>query len=242
MAKRTQPVRLLGLRGGSRALVAAELIRAQAKRPVLVLTAHSRAADALVEDLRVALGEQEGESRVCAFPRHDTLPYERFSPQPFVTAARMAILYSLLEAEDVSREAPIVVSPWSALLARVPSRKQVRTHTLQLEVGQTIERDLLIEKLTTAGYSRVAIVEDPGEFAVRGGIIDLYPPHRTLPCRVEFFDDEIESLRDFDPASQRSPGQVRPHGSRSTAGAAREPRRNHRSCRFSARTRTRTRK
>ncbi|MFT5440987.1 MAG: transcription-repair coupling factor (superfamily II helicase) [Myxococcota bacterium] len=202
--KRTTPMRLTGLRGAARALVAAELIRAQGTRPVVVLTPHSRAADALAEDLRLALGEQEGTSRVLSFPRHDTLPYERFSPQPFVIAGRMAILYRLLSASDVAVEAPIIVSPWSALLARVPSRKQVRAHTTQLEVGQTIDRDELIEKLTTAGYSRVAIVEDPGEFAVRGGIVDLFPPHRALPCRVEFFDDEIESLRDFDPASQRS--------------------------------------
>ncbi|MCP5042309.1 MAG: hypothetical protein GY944_14890, partial [bacterium] len=209
--KRRTPVRITGLRGAAHALVAAELVRAQGKRPVLLLTPNSRAADALAEDLRLALGEPSlahsdsvSETRVFAFPRHDTLPYERFSPQPFVVAQRMAVLYRLLESFDVAREAPIVVAPYSALLAYVPSRKRVRAHTLHLEVGQTIDRDVLIEKLATAGYSRAAIVEEPGEFAVRGGIVDLYPPHRALPCRVEFFDDEIESLRDFDPASQRS--------------------------------------
>ena len=202
--KRAKPVRITGLRGASRSLVAAELIRAQGKRAVIVLTPHSRAADALAEDLRLALGEQDEETRVFSFPRHDTLPYERFSPQPFITTQRMSILYRLLRAADAGNDAPIVVAPWSALLARVPARRQVRAHTTRLEVGETIDRDVLIEKLSTAGYSRVAIVEDPGEFAVRGGIVDLFPPHHALPCRIEFFDDEIESIRDFDSASQRS--------------------------------------
>ena len=202
--KRKTAVRISGLRGASHALLAAELIRDQGKRPVLLLTPNSRAADALAEDLRLCLGEPEDQTRVFAYPRHDTLPYERFSPQPFVIAQRMAVLFRLLECFDVSRESPIVVAPYSALLLFVPSRERVRSFTLQLEVGQTTDRDALIEKLATAGYSRVAIVEDPGEFAVRGGIVDLFPPHRALPCRVEFFDDEIESLRDFDPASQRS--------------------------------------
>ncbi len=202
--KRKQPVRIAGMRGAARALVVAELVRVQSSRPVVLLTANSRAADAIAEDLRQALGEPEDETRVIAFPRHDTLPYERFSPQPFVVAQRMAVLFRMLEASDVAREAPIVVGPMSALLARVPSRERVRRHTLLLEVGQTIPRDSLIEQLAAAGYLRVAMVEDPGEFAVRGGIVDLFPPHCSLPCRVEFFDDEIESLREFDPASQRS--------------------------------------
>ena len=202
--KRSSPVQVGGVRGAARALVAAELIRAQAKRPVLVLTAHSRAADALAEDLRLALGEPEGETRVVPFPRHDTLPYERFSPQPFVVAQRMAVLFEMLEAREATREGRIAVAPMSALLARVPSRERVRAGSLVLEVGQTVPRDELIETLAAAGYARVAMVEDPGEFAVRGGIVDLFPPHTALPCRVEFFDDEIESLREFDPASQRS--------------------------------------
>lgn len=205
--KRSTPVRVTGLRGASRALVAAELIRTQGTRPVLLLTPHSRAADALAADLRLALGEREDETRVLLFPRHDTLPYERFSPQPFVTSQRMAVLYRLLRSFDVAVEAPIVVAPFSALLTRVPARERLRAHTTQLEVGQAIDRDVLIQKLGSAGYCRVAIVEDPGEFAVRGGIVDLFPPHRGLPSRVEFFGDEIESIRDFDPASQRSQGK-----------------------------------
>ncbi len=204
VGKRTRPVRVTGLRGASRALIAAELIRPQGKRAVLVLTPHSRAADALAEDLRLALGEQEDETRIFSFPRHDTLPYERFSPQAFITTQRMAVLYRLLASTDHGHDAPIVIAPWSALLARVPTRKRLRAHTTELQVGQTLDRDVLIEKLATAGYSRVAIVEDPGEFAVRGGIVDLFSPHLELPCRIEFFDDEIESIRDFDAASQRS--------------------------------------
>jgi transcription-repair coupling factor (superfamily II helicase) len=204
--KRVGPVRLTGLRGASRALVAAELIRSQGDRPVLLLTSDSRAADTLSDDLRVALGEREDETRVISFPRHDTFPYERFSPQPFVVAQRMAVLYRWLCADTIKNgeDSPIVVAPWSALILRVPARAEIRDHTVQVQVGQSLDRDVLIESLVRCGYSRVALVEEPGEMAVRGGIVDLFPPHRARPARVEFFGDEVESIRDFDPASQRS--------------------------------------
>ena len=205
VGKRSEPVRLLGLRGAARALVIAELVRGHGKRPALILTATSKRADTLAEDLRLALGESDETTRISTFPRQDTLPYERFSPQPFVVAQRMATLAGWLDAEAGSeREAAVVIAPWSALALRLPSRKQMESHSLRLEVGQVIDRDHLVERLVRAGYARVALVEEPGELAVRGGIVDLYPPKFARPMRVEFFDDEIESIREFDPASQRS--------------------------------------
>lgn len=208
--KRTGPMRLTGLRGASRALVGAELVRSQGERPTLFLTATSKSADALCQDLRTLLGERENEGRTRTFPRHDTLPYDHFSPQPYVLAERMAVLFQWLAAGQAGSPAagrppaPIVVAPWTALAVRVPSRDVVRGHTVHLEVAQTIDREALIERLVAAGYNRMALVEERGEFAVRGGILDVFPPQREHPVRVELLGDEVESIRDFDPASQRS--------------------------------------
>jgi transcription-repair coupling factor (superfamily II helicase) len=204
-------VRLTGLRGAARAVVAAHLVRAHGDRPVLVLVPTAKAADAFVDDLRTALGEPEPDGRIRAFPRHDTQPYERFSPQPFVVAQRMDVLYRWLASARAHADAlaspdpaPVVVATWTALAARVPSREAVRARSVHLEVGQTVDRDALIETLVAAGYSRMPLVEERGELAVRGGILDLFPPQRAHPLRVELLGDEVESIREFDAASQRS--------------------------------------
>jgi transcription-repair coupling factor (superfamily II helicase) len=185
--ERERAVQLGGLRGAARAVVAARLVRAHGERPVLVLVPTAKAGDTFLDDLRSALGEGPGEARVRPFPRHDTQPYERFSPQPFLVAQRMDVLYRWLAcaapgaAAPASAEpAPVVVAPWTALAPRVPSRE------------------------LAAGYQRMPLVEERGELAVRGHILDLFPPQRERPLRVELFGDEVESIREFDPASQRS--------------------------------------
>jgi transcription-repair coupling factor (superfamily II helicase) len=209
--KRDGPVRLTGLRGGARAAVVAHLVRAHGDRPVLVLVPTAKAGDAFLDDLRAALGEPaEGGGRVCTFPRYDTQPYERFSPQPFVVAQRMDALYRWLaspppgEGARPAEPGPVVVAPWTALAPRVPARELVRGRSVHLEVGQSIDRDALVETLLAAGYARMPLVEERGELAVRGGILDFFPPQRAHPVRVELLGDEVESIREFDPASQRS--------------------------------------
>ncbi len=206
LAERDGRVRLTGIKAGARARVAAELVREHGDAPVLVLAPTARRGDAIADDLRTALGERPDEPRVQTFPRHDTLPYDTFSPQPFILTARMRVLHHWSLG---GREGPqVVVAPWSAFAARVPSRETLRARTVRLEVGQTIDRDALVERLVGNGYARMAIVEERGELAVRGGIVDVYPPHRPHPIRVEFWGDDIESIRDFDPASQRSQAKL----------------------------------
>jgi len=99
---------------------------------------------------------------------------------------------------------PVIVAPWSALVWRVPSREAVRAATVRIARGDRIDRDALVARLVGAGYARQAVVEERGEVAVRGGIVDVFPPQRAHPVRIELLGDEVESLRDFDPASQRS--------------------------------------
>ena len=209
---RVAPVRLTGLRGAARALMAAELVRAHEGRPVLILGASSKQCDELMDDLRGMLGERDAGSRLHVLPRHDTLPYDRFSPQPFVIAQRMDVLYRWLVAREpgpLAAEAPpVVVSDWTALAVRVPGRETLRAHTREIAVGDSLDRDELVASLVGAGYNRMPIVEEPGELAVRGGIVDLYPPHSRQPLRIEFFGDEVESIREFDAASQRSQSKL----------------------------------
>ena len=207
LSSREGPVRLSGLKGGARPAALAELARAHGDRPMLVIAPSSKACDALADDLRSLLGGDDGEAaaRIKSFPRHDTLPYERFSPQPFVVVQRMELLYRWLsDAGESAPAAPITVAPWTALTLRVPSRDAVRAATVHLEVGHEIDRDTLIDRLVQAGYARMAIVEERGEVAIRGGILDIFPPHTALPLRVELLGDEVESIREFDPATQRS--------------------------------------
>ncbi len=210
--RRTGVVRLTGLRGAARAVAAAHLVRAHGERPALVLVPTAKSSDGFVADLRAALGEGDADGRVRLFPRHDTQPYERFSPQPFLVAQRMDVLYRWLATPPpgapAPEPAPVVVAPWTALALRVPSRDDVRARSVHLEVGQTIDRDALVEILLAAGYARMPLVEERGELAVRGGILDLFPPQRARPVRIELLGDEVESIRDFDAASQRSQGSL----------------------------------
>jgi transcription-repair coupling factor (superfamily II helicase) len=212
---RERPVCLTGLRGAARAVAVAHLARAHATRPVLVLVPTAKQGDAFLEDLRAALGEMPEQGRVRPFPRYDTQPYERFSPQPFVVAQRMDVLYRWLaspapgsEAPPSPEPAPIVVAPWTALASRVPTREFVRGRSVHLEVGQSVDRDALVRTLCAAGYTRQPLVEERGEISARGGILDLFPPQRACPVRIELLGDEVESIREFDAASQRSQGPL----------------------------------
>ena len=128
LVAREAPVCLSGLKGGARTAALAELARAHGDRPMLVIAPSSKACDALGDDLRSLLGGDDGEgaARIKAFPRHDTLPYERFSPQPFVVAQRMELLYRWLSDAGEAAATPITVAPWTALTLRVPSRDAVR--------------------------------------------------------------------------------------------------------------------
>jgi transcription-repair coupling factor (superfamily II helicase) len=203
---RSGPVRIAGLRGAAKAVASAQLVRAAGDLPVLFLTATAKQTDAFVEDLRAALGQPPPEEggRVRPFPHHDTTPYDRFSPQAFVIAQRMDVLYRWAACEPGA----VVVAPLAALALRVPSRETVRKRTVRLEVGQELDRDELVATLIRAGYARQPLVEERGELAVRGGIVDLFPPQRSHPVRVELIGDEVESIRDFDAASQRSQGRL----------------------------------
>jgi transcription-repair coupling factor (superfamily II helicase) len=199
---REEPVRLVGVRGSAGSFLTSSLREGHAGLLVVVTPTSSRAEE-FARDLETWLDD----GRVEVFPRYDTAPFDRFSPHPEVEARRMSLLYALLASEP---KTPLtVVTPWSALLRRVLPREELRTRVTHLERGMTVDRDALVEVLVAAGYHRTSLVEERGELAARGAIIDLFPPHLEQPVRLEFEFEDIGSIRLFDPVTQRSAAELR---------------------------------
>lgn len=140
---------------------------------------------------------------VVTLPDWETLPYDYFSPHQDIISERLQTLYRLPRLQR-----GILLMPVSSALQKLPPREYIETQCLQLKVGQTIDIESLRINLTNSGYSSAANVMEHGEFAVRGSIIDMYPMGTEQPIRIELFDDEIESLRYFDPDNQLTTEKV----------------------------------
>ncbi|MEY2801084.1 MAG: putative transcription-repair coupling factor, partial [Pseudomonadota bacterium] len=137
--------------------------------------------------------------RCCLFPDWETLPYDTFSPHQDLISERLATLWRISQGE-----ADVVIVPATTALYRVAPPAFLAGYTFHFQVKQKLEDAKLKAQLTLAGYSHVTQVVSPGEYAVRGGLIDLFPMGSPVPYRVDLFDDEIDSIRTFDPDSQRS--------------------------------------
>src|SRR5688572_8472149 len=171
--------------------------RLAAARPVVVVCADEHAAGRLAHDVRFFL---RGE--VLELPAVDTSPYADLTPDRTGMLRRMAVLSRL--ARGGLGPATVVVTSGSALLRRAMPAAELVELTDTLAPGGTVDRDRLADLLHRAGYARVPVVEDPGTFAVRGGVVDLFPPDQAFPVRAELDGDQLESLRSFDPNSQRT--------------------------------------
>lgn len=134
---------------------------------------------------------------VWHFPDWETLPYDRLSPHPDCVSQRLAALNELPRMER-----GILVVPAATLLQRLPPSEYVTGRSLVLDTGQSLSLEVTRRNLESAGYHCVSEVHDPGEFAVRGNLLDLYPMGADAPYRIELFDEEVESIRTFDPDSQ----------------------------------------
>ena len=145
---------------------------------------------------------------VLELPGWDCLPYDRVSPSAAVSAQRVEAMGRLLAV----RAAPhpcVVLTTANALMQRMPPPAAMRDGGISAKAGDRIEMDALIRALETNGLEREGTVREPGSYAVRGGILDLFPPTADEPLRIDFFGDEIESIRTFDPATQLSTGDAR---------------------------------
>jgi len=139
------------------------------------------------------------------FPAWDCLPYDRVSPNAAVAAARMATLTALARAHD---DSGIVLTTINALLQRVVPRAATAAQSLALAAGNVRPMDEIARWLATNGFSRASTVRDIGEYAVRGGILDLFAPGTSAPVRLDFFGDTLESIRVFDPETQRTASRL----------------------------------
>jgi len=201
---------------GMRPLIVAALA-ARAGRTVLAVTATGREA----EDLAAALGALLPPGRVAVFPSWETLPHERLSPRADTVGRRLAVLRRLSRpiADDPNAgPLDVVVCPVrSVVQPMVPGLGALEP--VSLRVGDEVELEVVVEALAAAAYARVDMVERRGEFAVRGGIVDVFPPTEEHPLRVEFFGDEVEEIRPFRVADQRSLDSADPQGVRQSLWA-----------------------
>jgi transcription-repair coupling factor (superfamily II helicase) len=140
---------------------------------------------------------------VMEFPAWDCLPYDRVSPHAGVVAQRMTALSRLTRVKGRDRPS-VLLTTVNAALQRVPSREFVATHALSIAPGNVLGMTSIVEWLELNGFVRAATVREPGEYAVRGGILDLFAPGMDMPARLDFFGDSLETIRAFDAQSQRS--------------------------------------
>ncbi|MGO4705303.1 transcription-repair coupling factor [Microvirga sp. 2MCAF38] len=155
------------------------------------------------------LGFVAPEIEVLTFPAWDCQPYDRVSPNTAITAQRMTTLARLTRSKSSEERPRILSTTVNALVQRVPPRSRIATETFSAAPGNIVDTKLLIEWLEINGFMRTGTVRDTGEYAVRGGIIDLYPAGLPSPVRLDFFGDALESIRSFDPETQRTVGTLR---------------------------------
>ena len=184
--------------GAALALALTERARMLAA-PVLAITADTASAHALEADLAVFAGDLP----VTQFPDWEILPYDLFAPHPDIVSRRIAAMNALPRLRR-----GIVVVPVSTLIQRLPPRRYVHGRTLQVKVGDRLDLAAEQERLVHAGYRHVPQVTEPGEFAVRGALLDIYAMGQATPVRIELFDDSVESIRGFDPENQRSTERI----------------------------------
>ncbi len=192
--------RVSGLTATARALYLPYFVKA-ADAPALVLVADNKAAEALHANVLAAcqLSGALQQEEVLRLPAHDVLPFENLSPHSEIQEQRASTLWKI-----ASGQARLVIAPIEAACMRLFARDHYAALALMLRVGEEHIPEMLVEHLISVGYTRVDVVDMAGQVTIRGGILDVYGPEMERPVRIDFFGDEIESIRRFDPETQRS--------------------------------------
>jgi transcription-repair coupling factor (superfamily II helicase) len=193
-----------GVPEGMDAIVLGRL--AAASKPARAVL-HIARDDARVERLSATLAFFAPGVDVLRFPAWDTLPYDRVSPHGVLLSRRAATLSDLVENSEGRDGGRIVLTTVNAVLQRVPPQEMFLGAVFRATAGGRVDTDNLMAFLTANGYFRTGTVREPGEFAIRGGIIDLYPPGAAEPLRLDLFGNELEAIRAFDPVTQRTTGE-----------------------------------
>src|SRR5271167_2035280 len=200
----TGRIRVSGLSPTAKALLLV-LLRRSADRPLVVVVNDNRAVEDFVPILRgfcelTAACDPEG---VVGLPARDVLPFQNLSPHPELQEERATALWKI-----ATGKAAIVVSPVAATTIRLRSADYYADLARTLRRGESFDVEALLAHLNTVGYNSADVVEMPGQYAVSGGILDVYSPEADRPLRIEFFGNEADSIRKFDPTSQRSSNPV----------------------------------
>ena len=197
-------ISLSGLNSPAKALIAVLLQKITGRSLVLVVH-DNKSADEFVPVLQAfceLTGGAEPNS-VIALPASDVLPFQNLSPHLEIQEERAVALWKISTGA-----ASIVVTPITAAALRLRSAEAYADLARVIRRGENFDIELLLGHLNTVGYTATDVVEMPGEYALRGGILDVYSPEADRPMRIEFFGDEVESIRKFDPATQRSSNTV----------------------------------
>ncbi|MGH7249033.1 MAG: hypothetical protein ACREH9_13100, partial [Pseudomonadota bacterium] len=208
LAQGRSAVTLSGLTPPAKALVVAHLAL-QLGRPLLVLAADNEAADRLrkatstfldwLDPAGTARSAPVSRSAVCVLPAFDSSPYEGRSPHAEILERRAVTLWNVARGH-----VRVLIAPLPAALGRFRDISYYRSLALEIAPGDELSLSDLTEHLGGVGYESGEPVSNPGQYSLRGGIIDVFPPEAEWPFRIEFFGDQVESVREFDPESQRS--------------------------------------
>ncbi|GAA0481587.1 transcription-repair coupling factor [Parasphingorhabdus litoris] len=191
---------LAGATAGYRPYCLADIARRSGRRTVFIVT-----DDAAMSAVAQAARYFQPDLEVLEFPAWDCLPYDRASPALHTTSERLATLSRLAEPAP---DGQLIITTANAVTQRVLEPARIKELVTRLAPGSIVEQEKLISFLYANGFVRVDTVADSGEFAARGGLIDLFPPGADMPLRIDLFGDEIETLRQFDPVDQRTIGKV----------------------------------
>jgi len=193
---RSDALHCTGLSGSERAYIVSEIYQ-QHKLPLTVIVATTKDAERFKEDLEFF--SPPDAPPVTVFPSYNILPFKRLAYHSETAARRIRLLYQLAESD----QPPILVTTINAFVQKMAPKKIIQQYSELIMAGEETDRDVLIKKLVEGGYTRAAIVEEPGDYCVRGGILDIFCPLYRRPLRIEFFGDLVESLRFFSVATQR---------------------------------------
>lgn len=196
-------IHVVGLSGSALSYFSAMLLN-NLQRPCMVLLPTNKEAEDFRRELQFFCSETEdqntyGEGRLHLYPSYDISPLSGISPHGEIVTQRVGSLYALTSLDE-----PVVISSIEALIFRALPKKVFLQSLEYLEAEEEFDRDQLLSKLQAMGYQRTSLVEERGDYAVRGGVIDLYSPLYSFPLRLEFWGDRLESIRQFDPLTQRS--------------------------------------
>lgn len=197
--KKAKHIGVTRLVGSSKAYLLSHW-REKVKGPLIVVTPHLRNAETLLQDFRFFLKDSKVPSFL--FPQWETLPYDEIPPHPEIIRERVRVLFSLLQGEEA-----VIITSIKALMQKVLAPADLKQSVFPLSVGGELDRDQLIHFFGEGGYTSAKVVEEVGDFSVRGAIIDVYTPFYNEPLRLEFDGDRLDSIRRFNTESQRSLSQ-----------------------------------